>query len=320
MADIYEIAAEVKEALAEGRAVVALESTLVAQGLPWPANLETAQGAEAAVRAAGATPATIAVVAGRIRVGLSALELEHLARAGTFLKAGRRDLSQAVARRLDAATTVSATLWIARGQGIGVMATGGLGGVHREAATTFDVSNDLDELARADGALVVCSGIKSILDMPATLDALETRGVPVVGYQTSELPAFLTRSSGLALEARVESADEAAALVHAHRALRLPAAVILTQPVPEADALDAGAMDDALASALAEARHQRISGKAVTPFLLDRIRQATEGRGLRANQALILANARLAGDVAVALAASEDFHHGKHGQHGTKSK
>ncbi|WP_020467409.1 pseudouridine-5'-phosphate glycosidase, partial [Singulisphaera acidiphila] len=159
-----------------------------------------------------------------------------------------------------------------------------------------------------------------ILDMPATLDALETRGVPVVGYQTSELPAFLTRSSGLALEARVESADEAAALVHAHRALRLPAAVILTQPVPEADALDAGAMDDALASALAEARHQRISGKAVTPFLLDRIRQATEGRGLRANQALILANARLAGDVAVALAASEDFHHGKHGQHGTKSK
>lgn len=305
MADTYEVATEVKEALAEGRAVVALESTLVAQGLPWPANLETAMEAETAVRSSGATPATIAVVAGRIRVGLSTPELEHLARAGTFLKAGRRDLSLAVARRSDAATTVSATLWIARGQGIGVMATGGLGGVHREAATTFDISNDLDELARADGALVVCSGIKSILDMPATLDALETRGVPVVGYRTSELPAFLTRSSGLALEARVETADEAACLVRAHRDLSLPGALILAQPVPEADALEAKAMDAALESALAEARRQQISGKGVTPFLLDRIRQATEGRGLRANKALILANARLAGDVAVALAKSD---------------
>lgn len=302
----YEIATEVKEALAAGGAVVALESTLVAQGLPWPENLETALGAEAAVRAAGATPATIAVVAGRIRVGLSGPELEHLARAGTFLKAGRRDLSRAVAQQLDAATTVSATLWIARGQGIGVMATGGLGGVHREAATTFDISNDLDELARADGVLVVCSGIKSILDLPATLDSLETRGVPVVGYQTGELPGFLAQSSGLPLEARVESPAEAAALVRAHRTLGLPGAVVLTQPVPEADALNADLMDAALDTALAEARRQRISGKEVTPFLLGRIRQATEGQGLHANKALILANARLAGDVAVALATRSD--------------
>lgn len=302
----YEIATEVQEALAAGGAVVALESTLVAQGLPWPENLETALGAEAAVRAAGATPATIAVVAGRIRVGLSGPEMEHLARAGTFLKAGRRDLSRAVAQQLDAATTVSATLWIARGQGIGVMATGGLGGVHREAATTFDISNDLDELARADGVLVVCSGIKSILDLPATLDSLETRGVPVVGYQTGELPGFLAQSSGLPLEARVESAFEAAALVRAHRTLGLPGAVVLTQPVPEADALNADLMDAALDTALAEARRQRISGKEVTPFLLGRIRQATEGQGLHANKALILANARLAGDVAVALATRSD--------------
>jgi pseudouridine-5'-phosphate glycosidase len=307
MVDTDEIATEVAAALAEGRAVVALESTLVAHGLPWPENLETARGSEEAVRSAGAVPATIAILGGRVRIGLSDRELEHLARAGTFAKASRRDLSLAVARGGDAATTVSGTLWIARRQGIGVLATGGLGGVHRDAATTFDISNDLDELARADGALVVCSGIKSILDMPATLDALETRGVPVVGYRTGELPAFLTRSSGLPLEARVESPEEAAALVQAHRSLGLPAAVILTQPVPEADALDQAAMDAALDAALAEARRQHIAGKGVTPFLLGRIRQATEGQSLRANKSLILANARLAGEVAVALVTRGDL-------------
>src|SRR5262245_40062921 len=186
MTDI-DFAGEVREAIVTGRPAVALESTLVAQGLPWPENLETARDAEEAVRQAGAVPATIAVIGGRVRIGLSAAELEHLARAGTFAKAGRRDLSLAVARNADAATTVSATLWLARRSGIRVMATGGLGGVHRDAAVTFDISSDLDELARADGALVVCSGVKSILDVPATLDALETRGVPVVGYRTSEL-------------------------------------------------------------------------------------------------------------------------------------
>jgi pseudouridine-5'-phosphate glycosidase len=297
-----EIATEVAEALADGRSVVALESTLVAQGLPWPDNLETALASEAEVRSSGAVPATIAVIGGRIRVGLSSAELEHLARAGTFLKATRRDLALAVARADDAATTVSATLWIARTHGITVMATGGLGGVHHDAATTFDISNDLDELARADGALVVCSGVKSILDVPATLDALETRGVLVVGYGTEELPAFLTRSSGLPLEGRVDSPADAAALVRSHRALELPGAVVLAQPVPDSDALDQTEMDAALASALEDARAQRITGKAVTPFLLGRIRRATEGRGLRANRALIIANARLAGEVATALA------------------
>ena len=304
MIERFEMSDEVRRTIAEEGGVVALESTLIAQGLPWPENLETAQAAEAAVRAAGAVPATIAVLRGRLRVGLPAKDLERVARQGGFLKAGRRDLGTAVARRLDAATTVSATLWIARTAGISAMATGGLGGVHRDAAVTFDVSNDLDELARADGVLVVCSGFKSILDVPATLEALETRGVPVAGYRTGELPGFTTRSSGLPLEVRAESPAAAAALVRAHRMLGLPGAFVLAQPVPEADALDRETMETALAAALDDARRLRMTGKAVTPFLLDRIHRATAGRSLRANQALIVANARLAGEVAAALAES----------------
>ncbi|HWE35732.1 MAG TPA: pseudouridine-5'-phosphate glycosidase, partial [Isosphaeraceae bacterium] len=293
------IAAEVAGAIAGGRGVVALESTLITHGLPWPENLDTARASEEAVRRAGAVPATVALLGGVVRIGLDAQELERVAREpGGFLKAGRRDLGWAVARRLDAATTVSATLRLARTAGIGVMATGGLGGVHREAATTFDVSNDLDELARADGCLVVCSGVKSILDVPATLEQLETRGVLVVGYGTDEFPAFTTGSSGLPLDARVDTPGEAAAVVAAQRALALPGAVVLAQPVPEADALDREAMETALADALAEARRQNVTGKAVTPFLLDRIRRATGGRSLRANRALVAANARLAGEVA----------------------
>jgi pseudouridine-5'-phosphate glycosidase len=252
------------------------------------------------VRRAGATPATIAVLGGVIRVGLSGAELEWVARSGTFLKAGRRDLAAAVARGLDAATTVSATLWIARRRGIGVVATGGLGGVHRDAATTFDVSADLDELGRADGVVVTCSGVKSILDVPATLEVLETRGVAVVGYRTDEFPAFLTRSSGLPLDVRAESPGEVAALARAHRSLGLPGAIVLAQPVPEPEALDRDAMEAALA-ALDEAHAQQVTGKAITPFLLDQIRGLTAGRSLRANRALILANARLAGEVAAAL-------------------
>jgi len=305
MDDFFQIAPEVSEALAEGRAVVALESTLVAHGLPWPVNLETAMGAETAVQEAGATPATFALFGGKIRVGLTALELEHLASAQSFMKAGRRDLSLAVSQKLDAATTVSATLWLAHRLGIGVMATGGLGGVHRGASTTFDISTDLDELARADGSLVICSGVKSILDVPATLDALETRGVPVVGYQTDELPAFVTWSSGLRLEARVDTPEEAARLVLAHRKLGLPSALVLTQPVPREDALDPHAMDNALNAALETAENQRITGKGVTPFLLDRIKQTTEGQSLRANQSLILNNARLAGTIAQTIARAE---------------
>ncbi len=298
---MHVVSPEVVDALAEGRGVVALESTLIAHGLPWPDNLETARLSEAAVRDAGAVPATIAVIGGVVRVGLRSEELERVARSDHFLKASRRDLSNAVARALDAATTVSATLWIARKAGLGVLATGGLGGVHRGASTTFDVSTDLDELARADGMAVVCSGVKSILDVPATLDALETRGVAVVGYRTDTFPAFTTGSSGLPMEARVESPEEAARLVLAHRDLGLPGAVVIAQPVPEPDALDREIMEVGLAEGLELARARGIAGKAITPFLLDHLRKSTGGLSLRANRSLIVANARLAGEVAASL-------------------
>jgi pseudouridylate synthase len=299
---MHVILPEVVEAIADGRAVVALESTLIAHGLPWPDNLETARLSESAIREVGAIPATIAVIGGVVRVGLTDEELEELARSDHFLKASRRDLSNAVARGLDAATTVSATLWIARRAGLGLMATGGLGGVHRGASTTFDVSTDLDELARADGMAVVCSGVKSILDVPATLDALETRGVAVVGYRTETFPAFTTSSSGLAIEARVEEPEEAARLVRAHRELGLPGAVVIAQPVPEPDALDREVMEAGLAEGLELARARGIGGKAITPFLLDHLRKSTGGLSLRANRSLIVANAKLAGQVAEALA------------------
>jgi pseudouridine-5'-phosphate glycosidase len=296
------VADEVAKALADGRPIVALESTLVAHGLPWPVNYETAREADDAVRAGGAIPATFAVFGGVPRLGLAPAELEYLAHSGEFVKAGRRDLAAVVARRRDAAGTVSATLWAARAAGIGVMATGGLGGVHRGAGQSFDVSADLDELSRADGALVVCSGVKAILDVPATLEALETLGVAVVGYRTGTLPGFTTTTTGLPLEARVESPGEAAELVRSHRRLGLPGAIVLAQPVPEADALDDDLFESALANALGEALSRGVSGKAITPFLLDRIREATAGRSLVANRALVVANAALAADVAARLA------------------
>jgi pseudouridine-5'-phosphate glycosidase len=297
------VATEVAAARGAGLGVVALESTLVAQGLPWPVNLETARAAERAVRAAGALPATVAAIGGELRIGLGPEDLERLARSGTFRKAGRRDLAAALAGRHDAATTVSATLHVARTVGgIPVLATGGLGGVHRGAATSFDVSADLDELARADGALVVCSGVKAILDVPATLERLETLGVAVVGYRTGEMPGFTTLTTGLPLESRVDSPEEAAELVRTHRALGLPGAIVLVQPVPAADALDRAEFDSALAAALDDASARGVAGKAITPFLLDRIRRATEGRSLQANRSLIVANAALAGEVATILA------------------
>lgn len=295
------VAPEVADALRRGGPVVALESTLIAHGLPWPANVETAEESESAVRAAGAVPATIAVLGGTIQVGLTADERERVARSGTFQKASRRELATTIAGRHDAALTVSATLRVARIVGIGVMATGGLGGVHRGAERTFDVSTDLEELARADGAAVVCSGVKSILDLPATLEVLETLGVPVVGYRTDELPAFTSPSSGLPLTARADDPAEAAAVVRAHRDLGLPGALVLAQQVPAAVAIPREDMEAVLFHALRESEEKGIRGKAITPFLLDRVREATGGRSLAANRALIVANARLAGEVEVAL-------------------
>ncbi len=293
------VSEEVSQTLARGGPLVALESTLIAHGLPWPDNLETAREAEAEVRQAGAVPATIAVIAGVPRIGLHGAELERLALSQDVLKASRRDLAVAVARGLDAATTVSATLSLARRAGVRIMATGGLGGVHRGAATTFDISNDLDELARADGMAVVCSGAKSILDLPATLEVLETLGVPVVGYQTDTLPAFLTRSSGLGLSIRADDPAQAADIIRAHGWLGLPGAVVIAQPVPLESALSEAAFERALQRALDFATASRTTGKELTPFLLGAIREATGGQALIANRALIVNNARLAGRIAL---------------------
>ncbi len=305
MTDAVQRSAEVAAALRDGLPVVALESTLIAHGLPWPINLETARAAEAAVRAEGAVPATVAVWHGRPTVGLDAAQVEHLARAPGVLKASRRDLGAAVAGRSCAATTVAATLALAHVAGVRVFATGGIGGVHRPTASAFcwDVSADLHELARTPVA-VVCAGAKSILDLPATLEVLETLGVPVVGWRTDTFPAFYVASSGLPVGARVETAGEAAALARAHWDLG-GAGVVLAQPLPAGEALEADVFEAALRGAEAEAARQGVRGPALTPFLLARLAEATEGRTLRANQSLIIGNARLAARLARALAGKD---------------
>jgi pseudouridine-5'-phosphate glycosidase len=287
----------VAAALVGRRPVVALESTLVAHGLPWPVNLETARAAERLVLENDAVPATVAVWHGICTVGLSEEEIEHLARAGGVRKAGARDLAAAVVQGACAATTVSATMRLAHLAGIRVFATGGIGGVHPHPP--FDVSADLVELARTPVA-VVCAGAKSILDLPATLEVLETQGVPVVGYQTGEFPAFYLRGSGLAVPARVDSPTEAAALLRCHWELG-GAGVVLARPVPEEAALQREEFATALALAEQQARSGGVSGPALTPFLLARLAELTGGRTLSANRELILANARLAAQTARAL-------------------
>jgi pseudouridine-5'-phosphate glycosidase len=302
MTDAVQRSAEVSAALREGRPVVALESTLIAHGLPWPANLETARAAEEAVCAEGAVPATVAVWHGRPTVGLDAAQVEHLARASGVRKASRRDLGAAVAQGACAATTVAATMALAHAAGVRVFATGGIGGVHRSPTSTisWDVSADLHELARTPVA-VVCAGAKSILDLPATLEVLETLGVPVVGYRTDAFPAFYVASSGLPVGARAETPAEAAALARAHWDLD-GAGVVLAQPLPAGEALAADEFEAALRGAEAEAARQGVRGPALTPFLLARLAEATGGRTLRANQRLVVGNARLAARVARALA------------------
>jgi pseudouridine-5'-phosphate glycosidase len=295
-----DLAPEVAEALQARRPVVALESTLIAHGLPWPLNHETATAAEEVVRHEGATPATIAVWQGCPTVGLTPAQIQALAQGGAgILKASRRDLAVAVAQQRTAATTVAATLYLAHRAGIRVFATGGLGGVHRGADRTGDVSADLPELARTPVA-VVCAGAKSILDLPRTLEMLETLGVPVVGYGTNEFPAFYLRGSGEPVSTRVDSPEEVADLLSAHWELG-GAGVVLALPLEEQFALDTDEWDDALHKAEQEAARQCVRGKEVTPFLLARLAEITGGRTLRANQALILANARLAARIATAL-------------------
>lgn len=294
------IAAEVAAALATGRPVVALESTIIAHGLPWPENLEIGRALEAEVRAGGAVPATIAVLGGAATVGLEAAELERLARDGAGLaKAAAADLPVALARGASAATTVSATAFLAAKAGIRLFATGGIGGVHRGDAG--DVSSDLTVMARVPVA-VVSAGAKAILDLPRTLEALETLGVLVLGYRTAELPAFYTRSSGLRLEHRVDGAAEAAAILAARFDALGQGGVLVANAIPDEAALDATRVDAAIAAALARAAAAGVRGKALTPWLLAELAATTGGAAVRANRALAIANARVAAELAGALA------------------
>lgn len=293
------IADEVAAALAAGRAVVALESTLVAHGLPWPENLEVGRAAELAVRDEGAVPATVAVVGGRLTVGVDGATLERIARGG-FVKAGVSDLAPLVASGSDGATTVSATAFAAARAGITLFATGGIGGVHRGDGA--DVSSDLTTLAREPIA-VVSSGAKAILDLPRTLELLETLGVLVLGFGTSELPAFYTRRSGLVLEHHVDDAAAAARVIRARFALGDRRGVLIANPIPAADELAGDLVSLAIESALDGAARAGVRGKALTPHLLTAIARATGSRSLVANRALVLDNSRVAARIASALAA-----------------
>lgn len=292
---------EVREALASRRPVVALESTIVTHGMPYPANLDMARGVESVIRQAGAVPATVAVLRGELRAGLPDHDLEQLASGGrSAIKASRRDLAAVMVKGGSAGTTVSTTMIIAALAGIRVFATGGIGGVHRGAEETFDISADLTEFARTPVA-VVCAGAKSILDIPKTLEVLETQGVPVIGYRTDEFPAFFARSSGHPVDHRCDNVAEIATLIETQRALGL-GGVLIANPIAEADALDGAEMEAIVADAVCEADARGVTRKALTPFLLQRILEVTGGRSLTANIALVRQNAAVAAEIAVAIA------------------
>ncbi len=292
----------VREALAGGHPVVALESTVIAHGLPRPANVEVARAMERTIRAEGATPATIAVLDGRIVVGLDDAEIARLGTAEGVLKASRRDLAPALVRRATAATTVAGTLACAALAGIRVFATGGIGGVHRGAERSLDISADLGELARSP-MLTVCAGAKAILDLPRTLEYLETQGVPVVGFQTDELPAFYSPESGLPVPHRADTAEEVAAIARAQWQSGLGGGILVTCPIPSHHALPHDTLESAISLALTEAESQMVSGPTLTPFLLARVAELTGGESVAANRALLLNNAAWAARFAAALCA-----------------
>jgi len=295
-----EISPEITAALLAGRAVVALESTIIAHGMPYPNNLETAIALETIVRAKGAVPATIAVLAGKVRVGLGQSDLERIARNPAIAKASIRDLPLLMARGQDGATTVAATMRVAAIAGISVFATGGIGGVHRGWEHTFDVSADLTELA-ASSVNVVCAGAKSILDVPATLEQLETMGVPVIVYDSDEFPAFYSRQSGIKSPSRCDRIDELVTIIRAKNAIGMKSGVLIANPIPIEHEIPAREMAAYIDQAIAAATKAGISGKAVTPFLLAEIAKQSEGRSLEANMALARNNAELAGELALAL-------------------
>lgn len=295
---------EVRAALEQGRPVVALESTIISHGMPYPENLAMAREVEEIIRREGAVPATIAIMGGRCKVGLTDEELQLLATSPDAVKVSLRDVPVVVARRQVGATTVASTATIAEAAGIGVFVTGGIGGVHRGSlshpAQVWDVSADLTVLGRTTVA-VVCAGAKAILDIGATLEVLETLGVTVLGYQTDRFPGFYTRDTGYGVDARVDTPTEAAAVIQARLQSRIPGGVLVVNPVPEADALDSEEMERHIQDALKAMAAEGITGKAVTPYLLAKMKQVTEGRSLAANLALVKHNAKVGAQIAVAL-------------------
>ena len=295
-----DIKPEVKKALEEGKPVVALESTIISHGMPYPKNVETAKKVEQILRDKGVTPATIAILDGKLKVGINDEELEHLGKSQNVLKTSRRDIPFIVAKKLDGATTVATTMIIAALAGIKVFATGGIGGVHRGAQETFDISADLQELAHTNVA-VVCAGAKSILDLGLTLEYLETNGVPVIGFGTEELPSFYTRKSGFKVDYRVDSAKEIADTIKAKWDLGLNGGLVITNPIPEEDEMDYDTITKAIEDAVKEAEEKGIKGKESTPFLLAKIKEITGGDSLESNIKLVYNNTKLAADVALEL-------------------
>ena len=295
------ISPEVKEALETGKPAVALESTIISHGMPYPQNVQTALRVEQTIRDHGAVPATIAVIGGKLKAGCTPDEIEYLGKKGQAVtKASRRDLPVLVARGEDGATTVTTTMIIAAMAGIEVFATGGIGGVHRGAETTMDISADLEELAQTP-VMVICAGAKSILDLGLTLEYLETKGVPVIGYETDELPAFYTRHSGFGVDYRIDTPEELAAAFHAKLAMGLKGGMLVTNPIPEQYSMPPEVINKAIDEAIAESQRLGIHGKATTPFLLAKVKDLTGGDSLAANIELVLNNARLAALTAAAL-------------------
>ena len=300
MKNYLEINPEVQKALEENRPVVALESTIISHGMPYPQNLETALKVEEIVRSFGAVPATIGIIKGKLKAGLTIEELEYFATAKDIVKASRRDLPYITANKMNGATTVASTMIIAHMAGIKVFVTGGIGGVHRGATDTFDISADLMELAQTPVA-VICAGAKSILNIGLTLEYLETQGVPVLGYQTEEFPAFYTRESGFKADYNIESQQMMAQLIADKWNMNLKGGVVIGNPIPKEHELEPEFINGSIEEALAKAQSQGIKGKKVTPFLLDYLKNATKGDSLKANIELVYNNARVGSQIAVEL-------------------
>jgi len=298
MSKYIELSKEVEEAVKNNRPIVALESTIISHGMPYPKNVETARKCEEIVRKNGSIPATIAILNGKLKVGLSSEELEYLGKTGRkIVKTSRRDIAYNVANKIDGATTVSATMYIASLAGIKVFATGGIGGVHRGAEITFDISADLEELAVTNVA-VVCAGIKSILDLGLTMEYLETKGVPVIGYQTEILPAFYSRESDFKVNFKIDTPKEIANVLKTKFDLGLNGGILVTNPIPEVMSMDSKIIDAAIDSAITEMDQLGIKGKEQTPYLLGKIVELTEGKSLESNIALVFNNCKLASEIA----------------------